>query len=123
MYFVAKGEDEISVMDQRGKSHQSRKILRPGDYFGEIAMVYETKRTATITSRKYGTLAKLTKPKYKELIIEYPEIINSLKEGIYKYNDKLKNFQLKSIDKIDFFQGIGEDAQHALIYNLKNEQK
>ena len=36
------------------------KILRSGQYFGEISLVYGCKTTARITGSKYCTLAMLT---------------------------------------------------------------
>jgi hypothetical protein len=35
------------------------KKLKEGDHFGEIAMIYKCRRTATFISKNYNTMAKL----------------------------------------------------------------
>ena len=76
MYIIAKGECSVSIVDEKKKTHNNHRILRPGDYFGEIAMVYGCKRQATVVSRKYSTLALLTRAKFKEIATEFPELVD-----------------------------------------------
>jgi len=45
MYLIAKGECQVKITSSAAKQEPWR-TLRPGDYFGEIAMIYEAKRTA-----------------------------------------------------------------------------
>jgi len=73
MFLIAKGACEVSILDEK-KNRQKLKTLRPGDYFGEISLIYGCKRTATVTSMKYSTLAILKKNHYKEILIEFPEL-------------------------------------------------
>ena len=70
-------------------------------------------------SRKYSTLAKLTRNNFVEIQTEYPEIIPVMKEGIYKYNDKMKNFLIKTIERVEYFRDIGLDALHDILYSLE----
>ena len=44
-----------------------------------------------------------------------------MKNGIFRYNDKMKRFIKKSIQKVEYFKDIGEDALHDIIYNLKTK--
>ena len=60
MFLLAKGACEVSIQDQK-KNKYKLKVMRPGDYFGEISMIYGCKRTATVKSSKYSTLAVLKK--------------------------------------------------------------
>lgn len=39
-------------------------ILRPGQYFGEISLIFGCERTAKVIANKYCTLAKLSKSKF-----------------------------------------------------------
>ncbi len=50
------------------------KILRIGAYFGEIALIYGCRRTCTVISRKYSTLAKLPFHDFREILTELPEL-------------------------------------------------
>jgi len=71
--------------------------MRNGEFFGEISMIYGCKRTATIKSAKYSTLAKLSKKNYLDILLEFPDLQQHLMNFIYKYNDRMKRFIMKSI--------------------------
>lgn len=75
MYILAKGECFVKYVDQKKKLTDNHRTLRPGEYFGEISMIYGCKRTATVVSRKYSTLAQLTRAKFKEIVTEFPELL------------------------------------------------
>jgi CRP-like cAMP-binding protein len=64
MYLIARGECIVNIRDEKNKIIKNHKILQVSDYFGEISLIYGCKRTATVVSRKYTTLAKLTKAKF-----------------------------------------------------------
>ena len=48
-YLIAKGACSVSIMDEK-KVNRKYKNLRPGDYFGEISLIFGCKRTATVES-------------------------------------------------------------------------
>lgn len=121
MYIIAKGEVEVCVIDESKHRVLDRRILMVGDYFGEISLIYQCKRTAEVTSRKYSTFAKLTKQQYKDLAFEFPALNEQLKEGIYKYNDKMKMFLKKTLLKLEYLKDISEDAFHDILYGFKTE--
>jgi CRP-like cAMP-binding protein len=72
-YLIAKGACVVTILDEK-KNKKVLKNLRPGDYFGEISLIYGCKRTATVISSRYSTLARLGKENYKEIMIEFPEL-------------------------------------------------
>ena len=117
MFIIAKGACEVSIIDEK-KNTQILKILRPGDYFGEISLIYGCRRSATVKSTKYSTLAMLKKDSYKEILIEFPDLQYQLKKHIFTYNDRIKQFQKASIEKVEYFKEIGDNALHDIIYNL-----
>lgn len=77
MYFIAKGKYDVHVKKnhivsvnkyQANKSREKAdRSLQDGEHFGEIGLIYGCRRTATVESTNYGTLAMLTKTKYLEL--------------------------------------------------------
>lgn len=81
MYFLAKGDAFVVMKERTGKEHQLGR-LEPGSHFGEIAMIYQTKRTATVISGNFSTFAKLSNEKYKELIQFIPELQSVIKKHI-----------------------------------------
>jgi CRP-like cAMP-binding protein len=46
MFIISKGEVQVTVIDERKPKLSESKPLLPGDFFGEIALIYECRRTA-----------------------------------------------------------------------------
>ena len=66
-YYVGKGDCKVTVKNARGKEILVR-TLDEGDHFGEIALIYNCERTATVTSMNYNTFATMSNIGYKRLI-------------------------------------------------------
>ena len=45
-----------------------------------------------------------------------------MKEHIFRYKDRMKKFQKKSLEKVEYFRDIGDDALHDIIYNLDTQK-
>jgi len=120
LFLIAKGACSVEITDEKKNKHKL-KNLRPGDYFGEISLIFGCRRTATVLSTKYSTLAMLKKESYKEILIEFPDLQQELKKSIYGYNDRIKRFIINSIQAVEYFDEIGEDATHDIIYNLEGK--
>ena len=74
MYFIKKGKfsvhvktDYIKVEDMDEKENNPVSILIDNDHFGEIGLLYDCRRTATVKSENYGNLAMLKKSAFNEL--------------------------------------------------------
>lgn len=75
MYFVSHGE--LNVISSCGT-----KVVwtfKDGDYFGEIAILLDAKRTATIVARTYCDMSILTKEAFKKVLRRFPEIADGMK--------------------------------------------
>ena len=94
-------------------------LLRAGDHFGEISLLYNCPRTAIVRSRNYNTIARLSKAKFKKFVIDYPDYEDQIKLSIQIYNDYQKNFLLETVKRIPYFNDISIEALHAVIYGLK----
>lgn len=68
MYFISRGE--LNVVGDNGTVVFT---LRDGGFFGEIALLYDTKRTATIVARTYCDMFLLTKEDFKKVLRQFPE--------------------------------------------------
>jgi CRP-like cAMP-binding protein len=49
-------------------------VLEPGDFFGEIALLEEVRRTATVKARTPCVLLALDRADFQELLAEAPEL-------------------------------------------------
>ena len=67
LYYVGKGDCKVNVRDNSGKEQFVRR-LDEGDHFGEVSIIYNCQRTATVISMNYNTFAVMTQQLYKRLI-------------------------------------------------------
>lgn len=118
LYFLSKGEVEVLVKDEK-QEEMHVKILLPGALFGEVALIANCKRTATIKSLNYCTCASLTATYFKEMCRLYPEAFSKLKEKMRQYNDKWKEFLIKLVQGVSYFKGLTRIAEEELIYSMK----
>jgi CRP-like cAMP-binding protein len=63
----------VLVKDQFKKDIYVRDI-KPGSLFGEVALLYDTKRTATVRSKDQCLIGSLSEENFLELVQNYPEI-------------------------------------------------
>lgn len=72
LFLVASGECVVFILDEKNNIDPNEKVLRIGAYFGEIALIYGSRRTCTVISRKYSTLAKLPFQHFRDIVTELP---------------------------------------------------
>ena len=68
------------------KDHVVR-MLKESDYFGEISMIHDAVRTATVTTKNYCTLGKLNIDAIFEICSNYPFFKESMMENVARYDD------------------------------------
>ena len=69
IYFIAKGRCNVIVTD-KFQDRSEEKICRyldAGDHFGEISMLYQCKKSASVIASNYITCAKISRANYSEL--------------------------------------------------------
>ena len=87
MFFVGTGHCKVKVKDHNNRE-QHLPMLKEGAHFGEIALLYKCKRSATVISSNYNTFAEIKKPRFREVISEFPEYESLLKANAIKnYRD------------------------------------
>ncbi len=79
MYFISKGDCAVSIRDQNSRIDLADRRLVAGDHFGEISLIDQIKRTATVISRNYCTLARISYNEYRELSNTFPDFQMHLK--------------------------------------------
>ncbi len=112
LYFVQKGDCSALVHNKIGLEVGNKKTrtLYPGDHFGEISLIYNCKRTATVVANNYCTLAKLPQKKYREAVLKYPNFAEELKQQIFEYDDEIKIFLNTYMGKIDYLQNAEREV-------------
>mmetsp|Transcript_63125 Transcript_63125/g.87201 ORF Transcript_63125/g.87201 Transcript_63125/m.87201 type:complete len:118 (-) Transcript_63125:260-613(-) len=104
-FFIAKGECEVFVKDETHKI-AFVKTLYPGDYFGEIALITGNPRSATVQTKNYSTLGKLTSEKFIELNQTFPEIRVKLKQTLKNYQDRYKVWLKDQLKRVAYLKDM-----------------
>jgi voltage-gated potassium channel len=74
MYFIAEGEVEVELAS-------GQKLLGPGQFFGEVALVEQRPRTATVTALTETRLMVLTAKDFAVLMQNTPELRGPIEEA------------------------------------------
>jgi ATP-binding cassette subfamily B protein len=81
LYFVDRGEVEVLISDSAGEERRVA-LLRDGDYFGEIALLEDVPRTATIRTRVPSTLLVLDRERFLDLLQAAPGLRAAFERGV-----------------------------------------
>jgi CRP-like cAMP-binding protein len=71
-YVIVRGEAEVSVPTDAGEIPLA--MLSNGDFVGEIAILCDVPRTATVTARSELQTLRISKEPFLQLIAQFPEI-------------------------------------------------
>lgn len=120
LYYVGKGDCKVTVRNQRGKEIIVGKLFE-GAHFGEIAMIYNCERTATVYSMNYNTFAFMRLPLYRRLVQDYPEFETCLKRYVVEnYKDHRVRQLATMVKKLEYLDLVPEDILFDLIFSLKS---
>lgn len=113
MYFIRNGKFSVHIKTDHLRPISSNDTppapvthLIDGDHFGEIGMLFEGKRTATVRSENYGTLAMLRLSHFKELSKTFDKFKDEWLNQMFKYQDDLTIWLMIEMDKIAFFRSL-----------------
>jgi glucose-6-phosphate 1-dehydrogenase len=92
MYMLARGE--VEVLGDDGKVI---KVLKDGDFFGEIGLLMSTPRTANVRARRSSDLFVLDKTDFSRILRDYPQFA----EGLIKIANERYNLKLQPQNLLD----------------------
>jgi ATP-binding cassette subfamily B protein len=81
LYIIERGTVEVFAANP-APGQRPLAVLREGDHFGEIALLYDTPRTATIRARTPVQLYSLQKEDFDTLLSRVPELRRLLEQSI-----------------------------------------
>ncbi len=95
-------EGEVEIFKHLGQSIDTAQaeldVLAPYSYFGEMSLVDDYPRSATVRAKTNATLLKMTKKTFIDLCMHYPMIIFNLMKTI---SHRLRNTNQKFVDIVD----------------------
>lgn len=125
MYIIIQGDCDIS-MNVFGQKALGENLIK-GEHFGEIRLIYNCPRSATVICKSYNLIGQLDERKYINLINQYPQFDIELRRYIHTYNDPIKNFFFSCLSKIHYFKenpaknkkSLNADQFHELMFLFK----
>jgi CRP/FNR family cyclic AMP-dependent transcriptional regulator len=87
VFVIASGDCEVYVKDWQVKENRELYVrtLYQGMYFGEIALMNNTVRSATVKSRNYSVLGRISGSHFHDCLFKHPDIRKSLNSNIEMY--------------------------------------
>lgn len=79
-YLILEGEADVSLSTETGAYVVAN--LMPGDVVGEIAILCDVPRTATVTARTPLTALRIRKDAFLELVGHFPEVAAQIMRGL-----------------------------------------
>mmetsp|Transcript_8148 Transcript_8148/g.16048 ORF Transcript_8148/g.16048 Transcript_8148/m.16048 type:complete len:936 (-) Transcript_8148:1060-3867(-) len=117
-YFIVMGECTVYVTDEQNNKNLVCYLNR-GSHFGEISLLYDTLTTASVESKEYSTVAKLSPEIFTELLNRHPSLANKFRKNTQKYEDDFKSFLLDGIGQANYFSFLPPDSFQELAYWMK----
>lgn len=73
LFFILDGKVKIYVSEQDGRE-VILNILGAGEFFGELSLIDEAPRSASVMTLESATISMITKPGFQQCIAEHPDI-------------------------------------------------
>jgi|GEM_PF-4549728 len=105
-YIVAEGEIELTSQSR------IKKTFKEGDYFGELSLLGNMKRTGTITSLSKAKLIEFSKERLVQSFVVFPQIEENVLQSFY-----LRLF-LSQTSKLSVFKGYSESELKDFFYSF-----
>lgn len=82
-YIIVRGKFEV-MKQFPGEGEKQVAVLQDGDYFGEIALLKNIPRTATVRAMAPSVLIAVRRESFDRLTSEYPQILQALEQTLQK---------------------------------------
>jgi CRP-like cAMP-binding protein len=121
MYFIASGSVKI-VTQTEDLTDESLSVLDPGSYFGEIALLTDTQRTATVETLNYSTLARLSQEDFNDMLSRSAVLKKEITDKIHNYPDSWQTYLVRMLRSLPYFRKCTHDELSSLAYVMKAKQ-
>lgn len=124
-YILAgKGKAAVLVTDINTTNRQmvTERILREGDHFGEVAIIFDTLRTATVRSVDYCWVAKMSIEHFKTMLNQFHKqgLRQTFRDATAHYKDPWKKYIYKMICKVQYLKDfLSKKKLRELVYMMK----
>ena len=118
-------QDEAMLLRSEIEAQKPKsKKLVSGDFFGELAFIYNCRRTSMIKARLYSTLGCIDADTTLSLLHEFPDFKSHMKHDIVNvYDDDIKLFLLETLSKVDYLSKVKKEILVNIAYVCNAETK
>jgi len=100
-YCLAVGKCSVLHKNYPNCPNEKPKMLKAGDYFGELSLIFNCRRTCSIKSQNYSTLARIEQDKFLKSSRQF---ILQLRNETLNYKDRYKCVKLEMLKTIDYLE-------------------
>lgn len=102
IYFIAHGRCLVQISNHLRKKDSIHEI-EEGECFGEIAVLFDSNRTADVQCITHATLGTISKVDFQKFLNFSPEMYTSFKQRALQYCDPWISFKIMLLKQIDYF--------------------
>lgn len=106
LYLINSGRSAVTKVHNDGKEIVLA-ILGPGDYFGEMALIDEQPRSASIITREPSQFSIFMKPDFQQVLMANPELSLKIMQGL---SQRLRS-AMRQIEGLAFMDVYGRIAR------------
>jgi len=118
IYFINSGRVQVSIRTDR-KEEELVTTLEDGAIFGEVALLTNLKRTATVQATEHTSCAFLEKETVYQIQEHFPHIAAQLKEKIKDYSDKKMEFRRQMLKNLHYLRNLDPEIINELLCCLE----
>ena len=100
LYVILSGQVKVFLSNEEGKEIIVN-MQGPGEHFGELALVDSAPRSASVMTVKQSRLASISKPDFRKVLAEHPDIafrlIQNLAGRVRVLSENIKNLALLDV--------------------------
>ncbi len=129
LFILLSGKVRVFSSDHEGKE-VTLLIQNPISYFGELALLSDEPRSASVTTLEKTTCAVISRSDFKQWLLDKPEIafglIQDLASTVRRLTDKVKQLALSNVYErtIQVLQDLAEEEQDcSVIRNRPTQQE
>ncbi len=126
-YMILEGDFKVTKIINNSQD-RLLKTLTAGDFFGEMALIHNAPRAATVTSVTSATLLELDKDGFKRVLKHSPSVSMAMVSEIsnrLRQNDELtiEDLRMRAAELADAYQRLAEQdmARHEFLSNVAHE--
>ena len=106
MFFLVRGMVEVVVQEPDGGGERLQCTLKEGSWFGEVALVKDVKRIASVRSVTLCTLFRLDKAAFHAVVAAYPQFAKTVRDAA---EDRMTAWPQRTRRRLTLFFGKAED--------------